>query len=49
MVYEITIGGKNKNKSRKELQLENLKWKLRFHQEQAEKTLQQIKDLEARK
>ena len=28
------------------MQLENLKWKLKFHQEQAKVVLQQIKDLE---
>ena len=46
MGFEVTIGGKRKNRTAKEQQIENLRWKLRFHQEQASRLIQQIKDLE---
>ena len=47
--YSITIGGKKKKRTPKEAQLETLRWKLKFHQEQAERTLKQIKLLESEK
>lgn len=46
MGFEVTIGGKRKNRTAKEQQIENLRWKLRFHQEQASRLIQQIRDLE---
>lgn len=44
---EIILSYKNNHKKRTkyEAQIENLKWKLRFHEEQAQKIKEQIKRL----
>lgn len=44
---EITLSHKNNHKKRTkyEAQIENLEWKLRFHEEQIQKTKKQIKRL----
>lgn len=44
---EFTISIHNTRRlNKKEKMIENLKWKLRFHEEQIEKTKKQIKQLE---
>ena len=43
---EITLNAKKKKKlSKKEMMLENLRWKLKFHEEQAKECKKEIDDL----
>ena len=47
-MYEITLKHKNNHRpyTGKELQMETLKWKLKFHQDRIEEIEKQIKILE---